>query len=86
MDSLKQSIPRRISIQFDVFHRLKFMDRVRILVGYNIVCRVVVNVDKRTGQAFQSCQIGLTNAVNEQQIIQGQQVASLQAPEESAPK
>jgi hypothetical protein len=74
---LKQSIPRRISVEFDVFHKWKFMDRVRIILGYNVIARVKVNVDKRTGEAFQICQLGLTDAASEKDVIKQQHLAQL---------
>lgn len=83
---MNQSIPRRISIEFDTFSKLKFLDRIRIMIGYNIVARVKINVDKRTGQAWQACHLGLTTAVSAEQVVQAQHRDSIAMPEERGVK
>jgi hypothetical protein len=45
-------LPNRFKLQREGLFRLSFIERVRILFGYNILAEVTVLIDKRNGRVF----------------------------------
>ena len=75
---LNQSkLPNRFAVEFETFSKFTWLDRLKVLVGYNAVVRTAVRVDKRTGQAWQMSVLTLTPLKDEKDVIAQQTVLDM---------
>ena len=66
----QRRLPNRFEIQFDTFKKFTWRERLKILLGYNLVVRVAIKVDKRDGRSWTSCLPALTPLKSEQAVIE----------------
>lgn len=59
-------LPNQFKVSFEQFHKLSFMARLRLIVGWNVLCETRVLVDKRSGRTRGGTKLMLTNAKDEQ--------------------
>lgn len=75
-------IPRRISVEFDTFHAFTWKQRLKILIGFNCIARVVMLFDRRDGSCHQQCAIKLTEFKSDKDLIEHQRMEDMKrAPE-----
>ena len=55
-------LPNQFKVSFEHFHKLKFMARLRILVGWNLLSVTACKIDKRRYEVFGGTKLLLTNA------------------------
>ena len=60
MNTLQPKLPSRFAVELDSFRALKFRERLKILIGYNLTCSVKLLVDKRDGRVWSEYKVGLT--------------------------
>jgi hypothetical protein len=72
MNTQTQKLPNRFRVNLGFFRPLKFRERIKILIGYNLACDVSLLVDKRSGQVWNHCEVRLTKqaTLTEQQLAE----------------
>ncbi len=70
-------LPNRFCVEFDQFRKLTFLERVKILIGFNVVTTTSVKVDKRTGQAWTLSVLSLTPLKDEKDVINQQKILDM---------
>ncbi len=76
----QSKLPNRFCVEFDTFKKLTFLERLKVLIGYNPVVSTSVKVDKRTGQAWTLSVLSLTPLQNERDVINQQKVLDMNEP------
>ena len=66
----QRKLPNRFEIQADTFKRFTWRERLKILIGYNLIVRVSHRVDKRSGQSWLECLPGLTPLKTEKDVVE----------------
>lgn len=62
-------LPNKYVVEFDTFHRLGWLDRWKVLLGFNLTIKSKVIVHTRNGQAWTGCTVAMTaNTQPEEQI------------------
>jgi len=58
-------LPRKFKVELSGFRKLRFMERVKIMLGVNLCYNAVIAVDKRTGEVSQFVRVGLTTSCSD---------------------
>ena len=61
-----KALKRRFEVNLEYFKKLRFIDRLRILIGYNVVARVTLRGDRRTGEFHERGELFLTDSLGPQ--------------------
>ena len=66
----QRRIPNRFCISFDTFKKFTWRERLKVALGYNLVVRVDIKIDKRDGRSWTSCLPALTKLTSEKAVIE----------------
>lgn len=61
---LAPKLPNKLTVEFDSFRKLRFKERLQILLGYNIAVQTRVVVHRRDARVFGGTEVHLTKQVD----------------------